>query len=448
MKKNFLFVLMLLSISLAGWAQSALKNGASPSRWYGGAQGGISFGGSTFQSSGSDKNRVGFGFGLFGGYHLNPYLSAEGELRYSHLGLGMRRCEQHLWLGSDGLSYYAPVAGLNSWQYKELYSSTNMLGLAARLNVNVLYFWLPESRWSVLVSPELSALGSWANVNTISDQTTVHTSGGFHFGLGGQLGVGYELFEGMNLRVYSGLSYLTGKGMDGLPQTNHKHNYTWDSGIKVTYSLGKRKSRGTPKQSEFIPVSPQPAPAPAPVAEATAQPKPVSVPQPKQEPVEQPKPVQPQPKPVQPQPKTEAAVQPQPVPVPQPQPAAQSVTPPEPSVKPALKEKTVYKISIYFSIGKSNVIEPSQYGRTDLLLQALAKYPNSRIEITGRADTRGSVKRNREISLQRAETIKRYLVERKRISASRITTRSKGVDKATSAEQARRAEVRLIVTVK
>lgn len=387
-------MLILLYMPIAGWAQNASKNEEQQNRWYVGGDAGVSFGGATFKSFGADKTRAGFGLGVLGGYHLNSFLSAEGELRYTRLGLGSRECDRHLWLGADGGHYYAPVAGMNSWQYKALYSSSNLFGLAARLNINILYFFRSESRWSVLLSPELSGMGAWAKVKTVTNKTKVYDESGFHFGMGGELGVGYQLCEQMNLRLYSGMTYLTGKGIDGVPQTDHKSNYTWNTGVKVTFALNKRKRSPAPETPPVMPVVP---------------------------------PVQPQPKP-----------QPKPKPVPEPV---------IPAPQPVVKETTVYEVSIYFSTGKSEYIEPSQYDKTNELLQALVKYPDCRVEITGWADKRGSEGRNAEISQLRAETIKRYLM-RKRIAADRITTQSKGIDKASSSSEARRAEVRLIVTEK
>ena len=142
MKKCLLIALLLctsISITIA-------------QNWYVGVDAGVSFGSSTFKSFGMDKTRVGIGGGILGGYHINSFLSAEAEFSYHHLGLGVYNCCKNSWLGSDGNRYLAPVAGMDGWQYSNLHSAVSMYGLGAKLNVDLVRFFKPKSKWSFLTN--------------------------------------------------------------------------------------------------------------------------------------------------------------------------------------------------------------------------------------------------------------------------------------------------------
>ncbi len=248
--------LMLLAFSLCVsiclvQAQEQTANTATP-RWYVGADAGISFGSSTLKSFGMDKTRVGYGGSLLGGYHINSFLSTEAELSYRHLGVSAYDCCQHLWLGADGNRYFAPVAGMNSWQYTDLRSSVTLYGLGVRLNVDFLRMFQPASRWSFFISPAIYGIGSSAAIKTISTNSKVRSGSSFHFGVGGDLGVGYQVCSNINIRLYSGATLLTGKGMDAIPQVDHKSNYTWKSGVKVIFAIGKCKAKQSATQLAYV----------------------------------------------------------------------------------------------------------------------------------------------------------------------------------------------------
>lgn len=248
MKRTILIVFGLLCLYPLGRLQAQEKNSTDSNlnRWYVGGDVGITFGSATFKSIAADKTRTGFGLGLLGGYHLNSFLSAEAELRYTHLGLGAYDCCQHLWLGSDGNRYLAPVAGMQGWNYQDVYSSMNLFGLGLHLNVDFLKLFRPDSRWSALLSPAIYGTGSWAKVKIIADKADAYDTSAFHFGIGTDIGVGYQVCDQVNVRLYTGITYLTGNGMDGLQQTDHTSNYTWNTGVKITMGLDKLISKVRP----------------------------------------------------------------------------------------------------------------------------------------------------------------------------------------------------------
>ena len=105
----------------------------------------------------------------------------------------------------------------------------------------------------------------------------------------------------------------------------------------------------------------------------------------------------------------------------------------------------VYETAIYFSRNQCEYIEESEYKTTVELLKALAEHPETQITLVGWADKTGIEARNETISARRAETVKRYLIN-KGIAAERISTESKGVDtQAADDNKARRAEIRLLI---
>ena len=215
----------------------------------------------------------------------------------------------------------------------------------------------PESRWSFLVSPAVYGVDSKATVKTTeSENTVLKGDGQMHFGVGGDLGVGYQVSPRVNLRLYTGMTYLTGKGIDAMPQTEHKTNYTWDTGVKVTFALGRSCKNKKQKPAEVVTVTSQPT----------------EVAQPEQPAVREEVAL----------PKTEAKVEPTP--------AKEAV-----NQQPAIK--VVYETAIYFSRNQCEYIEESENKTTVELLKALAEHPDTQITLIGWADKTGTEARNETI---------------------------------------------------
>lgn len=402
----FLLSLFCMVLPVSIMAQTNKNQLFKTSKWYIGADAGISFGRGTFCSFGADKTRVGYGFGLLGGYHINNFLSTEAELRYGRLGLGAYDCCKDLYF-ADGNRYYAPLAGAKNYRYGDLFSSVNLYELGLHLNIDFVKMFRPESRWSFLLSPAVYGIASKATVKTTEGENEVLKGNGqIHFGVGGDLGVGYQISPRVNLRLYTGMTYLTGKGIDAMPQTEHKTNYTWDTGVKVTFALGRSSQNKKQKSVEVVTVAPQPT----------------EVAQPEQPAVRE----------EAPQPKTEAKVE--------------TAQPKQVVSQPT--EKVVYQTAIYFSRNQCEYIEESEYKTTVELLKALAEHPETQITLVGWADKTGTEAQNETISARRAETVKRYLIS-KGIAAERISAEGKGVDvQSTDEAKARRTEIKLILTEK
>lgn len=205
------------------------------SRWYIAGGAGIAFGRGTLCSFAADGTRPGWNVGLLGGYRINRLLSAEVSLDYTRLSLGAYDCCANLWLGADGNRYYAPVAGMDSYSYKELRSVSNLVSLGAHLNVDLVSIWKEDSRWSALVIPAIYAV--WSSAKVKQGAVEANKTSGLHFGLGADLGVQYMITSQWGVRLTTGITYITGKPIDAMPRTEHKSNYVWNTGLKVIFKL-------------------------------------------------------------------------------------------------------------------------------------------------------------------------------------------------------------------
>lgn len=212
--------------------------------WYMGVQGGIPFGISTFSSFGADKTRAGVSAGVYGGYRFNPVLSAELSMKWGKTALSAQDCcvEKGYWLGEDGVRYTEMPEDIRSWNYAELKSRTALQHYGLQLNVNVLGFFesMKYSRWALEVSPLLAAIGTQATVKTLADDVEVMKSGtDWHLEAGGKLQGGYRINKNLTVGIYSGITYLTGRRMDGMPEHLHRNNFLWESGVRLGWSFGK-----------------------------------------------------------------------------------------------------------------------------------------------------------------------------------------------------------------
>lgn len=219
------------------------QNAENTSSWYVGLQGGVPFGTSTFSSFGADKTRAGFDAGLYGGYRFNPVLSLEAQAAWGRLTMNRRDCCPDYWMGTDGCRYEAAVAGMDGWYMSALRSRTFVQRYAAQLNVNLLGFFRAtrDSRWSLDLSPHIAAIGTKSDFRLTDGKTDVlQGDARWHFGAGGNVQASYTFPVGLQLGIYTGMTYLTGKPMDGTPEHLHKANYTWETGLRLGWSFGAK----------------------------------------------------------------------------------------------------------------------------------------------------------------------------------------------------------------
>lgn len=221
------------------------NDGVPPQGWYIGIEGGMPFGIGTLSSFGHDKTHLGWAGGLYGGYRFNPVVSAEVSAKYGQMTLTARDCcvERGYWLGADGVRYQAAVADLDSWNYRDLQSRIIIGQYGARLNVNVLGFFhrTKYSRWSASLSPHLYAVSTKASVQTTADGNDVQEAATkWHLGYGGDVQVAFHITPQWQLGIYSGATVFTGSRMDAIPESLHKSNFVWESGLRLAYHLGTK----------------------------------------------------------------------------------------------------------------------------------------------------------------------------------------------------------------
>ena len=391
-----LLVAVLVSILSFSFAKAEASDSNLPDSkgWYLGVDGGLPFGLSTFSSFGHDKTHLGWAAGIYGGYRFNPIFSAELSARYGEVNLSAQDCcvERNYWLGSDGMLYKASVLGMDSWEYAQLKSHVRMGWYGARVHVNLLGLLrnTAHSRWTVAVSPHLYAVTTCADIQTLADHAEVKKgSTRWHLGYGASLQAGYQLTSNLNLGIYSGLTRLSGKRMDGMPEHLHKNNFVWESGIRLGISFSKKKNKIVETPS-------------VPQTEVLHQDTILS------ENVNQ--------KEKETEDKAETKV-----------------------VEQDIKEpvKVTFPV-IYFSFNRIT-IRPSEVSKLKSILHILKENPEMKVTVTGWCDTRGSVAVNRRISRQRAQALKTWLVKRG-IAASRISVIGKGSDASRTAPKARRVE--------
>lgn len=395
--KNRLLVAILAFILPFSFAKAEVKeDGKTISQgWYVGIEGGMPFGFSTFSSFGHDKTHLGWAAGLYGGYRFNSIFSAELSAKYGEMNLSAQDCcvERNYWLGSDGVLYKAGVLGMDSWEYANLKSHVRMGQYGARVNINLLGLFpqTADSRWDLAVSPHIYAVTTKADIQTIADEAKVMKgSTNWHLGYGADLQVGYQLTSCLKLGIYSGLTRLTGKRLDGMPKHLHKNNFVWESGIRLGINLLKKKNKivETPSVSQKEVLQQEPTSS----SEEVNQKETVD--------------------------KAETKV-----------------------VEQNMEEsaKVTFPV-VYFAFNRIG-IKQSELSKLNGILHTLKENPNMKVTVTGWCDTKGSVAVNKRISRQRAETVKAWLVKNG-IEAGRITAIGNGSDGTQDATKARRVETK------
>lgn len=103
-----------------------------------------------------------------------------------------------------------------------------------------------------------------------------------------------------------------------------------------------------------------------------------------------------------------------------------------------------FKGETYFA-HNSTVLKPGGYQEITRIASVLTKYPQTRIQVAGHTDQRGSEQYNQQLSLKRAEAVKNALVQQG-VHPSRINTRGFGESFPISSNYAqnRRVEVTII----
>lgn len=218
-----------------------------PGNWYFGIKGGVPFGVSTFSSFSGGNIRGAWDVGFSAGYHLSEVWSVEASAAFGQLRMGSQDCCADYFLGSDGRLYLAPVANMDTYPYPSLYSKVKTQLYSIQANFDLLRqldmrHAGRNSRWSLQLSPVLSGLVSRATLYYKEGcDLIVQRPSQFNLGMGGELTAGYRICPQLTIGLYSKATYFPGTRIDGAPERLHENNCIWDSGLKLTWSFGKKK---------------------------------------------------------------------------------------------------------------------------------------------------------------------------------------------------------------
>ena len=106
--------------------------------------------------------------------------------------------------------------------------------------------------------------------------------------------------------------------------------------------------------------------------------------------------------------------------------------PPKPKPVPVVMKKPVEKISITLFIEfdfDKDVVRPQHHGDVKKIADTMNKYSEATAQLEGHTDYMGTDAYNMNLSKRRAENVKKYLVEKFNIKASRISTVGYGESK-------------------
>jgi OOP family OmpA-OmpF porin len=118
---------------------------------------------------------------------------------------------------------------------------------------------------------------------------------------------------------------------------------------------------------------------------------------------------------------------PPPKPTPPAPPSPPPPPPPPPPAPPAPKPAPVFE-NIYFNENKTN-IDPMAAKALDRDGMLLKENPHIKVEIGGHTDNIGSERANQMLSLKRAESVKKYLMDKFNISGDRLMVKGYGSTK-------------------
>lgn len=219
--------------------------------WYVGIQGGTSFGQATMRSITEHSIHWGAQGGLLGGYRITRLFSLEASLQYGAQSQYALDCCPY-WLSESMERSFVPVTGHTGWYYRDLESLTQWGKLALQANFDLLsLITAPDSRWSLNVSPQISAVTT--STKLITPDKEIQFDRQWHAGLGGQASVGFRITQNVGAALYGGITCLTGDRFDNIPEHAHKSNLIWDTGLKLSLNLGKSKTQKPEPQESAVP---------------------------------------------------------------------------------------------------------------------------------------------------------------------------------------------------
>jgi OmpA-OmpF porin, OOP family len=101
---------------------------------------------------------------------------------------------------------------------------------------------------------------------------------------------------------------------------------------------------------------------------------------------------------------------------------------PQAEAAPEIIEKGRATLNVQFDTNKA-VIKKNSFKDVDNLAAVMKQYPDLKVTIEGHTDSVGSAALNKKLSQQRADAVKKYMVEKSGIDAKRLTAKGFGPDK-------------------
>ncbi len=229
--------LLSLAVAQGAWGQPAAAGGAPAERpWYVGVQGGTSFGQGTFRSITEHGVHWGAQGGIYAGYRFNRLFSLALGAQYGAQRQYALACCPY-WMSEDEVRYVVSVLDRTGWYYKDLGTATQWGKAYLQVNVDLLSLLTkPGSRWSLNVSPQLSAVTT--KTRLVAPDKELGHDRQWHFGYGGQASVGFRISETVDAALYGGITCLTGERFDNIPAHAHRSNFLWDTGLKLGFRFG------------------------------------------------------------------------------------------------------------------------------------------------------------------------------------------------------------------
>ena len=270
-----ILILLFLFQGVAAQNTYPKKQCFKESYGYIGVKGGMPFGVSMFSSFGHDKPNIGWSTGVFGGYQFNSLISLEGFAEVGHMNMTSKSKYSDYSLVYSGNQYFSnSQSGLDGWAFSELKSHVFFQKYGAQMNLNLLGFCCTtsQSRWKLELSPVIGAIGTKATIKPLhSSEKIIKGDTKWHATVGGKLGASFSVTPLFSIGVYSGIEYITGKMMDGMPKVKHQDNYIWESGIRAKFCFGRSKkvisytdtyyTKGLPGY-DYVVLAPLPEPEP------------------------------------------------------------------------------------------------------------------------------------------------------------------------------------------
>jgi len=401
MKKHSIITLLMVMVFMATGVQTAsaqhVTKDSQPS-WYVGLGGGTSFGQATFSSiTEAGVRSWGIQGGVFGGYKFSRLVSLEAGFQYGQQKQYNLTCCPY-WLATDGTWKATQVLDKDGWYFDDLTVPTRWFKIGLQANFNLLSFIKSNNRWFLDLSPQISAVNTKSTwQGNLSHGQGYHEevqAANWHLGLGGQLGFAYAFNDLVKLGIYGGVTALTGKRFDMIPNTAHKTNLIWDAGLKLTFSFGKNKK----KEAAAVAAAEAAAAAEA-VRLAAEQAAKEQAAREAAQKAAQEKAAQ------------EAAAK-----------AAQEQAAREAAEAAAAAEATRYYHgtfqNVYFA--DNSIKLGPETAKLDEVARILEQYPNTTVALYGYASKTGEEAYNLRMTEKRVEKVKKYLVE-KGIDPDRIT---------------------------